>query len=211
MSNDNRLPRIYPITDRKLSGTSHLEQVEALLAGGARMIQIRDKSMSSRELFVAIEECNALARENDALLIVNDRVDIAMALGADGVHLGQDDLPPVEARKILASGTIIGFSTHSVEQALEAIKLPVDYIAAGPIFPTLSKADHDSAVGLDGLEKIREAVGHFPLVAIGGITLENCGDVLSAGANSVAMISALVSEPASIARRMRETLEKASN
>jgi thiamine-phosphate diphosphorylase len=145
------------------------------------------------------------------VLIVNDRVDIAMALGADGVHLGQDDLPPLEARRLLPPGGIIGVSTHSVEQAADAIKLPVDYIAAGPIFPTTSKADHEPVVGLEGLEKIREATGKLPLVAIGGITLENCRDVFSAGADSVAMISALVSDPPEITAKMRRALEIATN
>jgi thiamine-phosphate pyrophosphorylase len=205
------VPKIYPITDTKLSGVSHLEQVKALLEGGARMIQIRDKNMSSRELFGAIEECNVMVRDYDAKLIVNDRVDITMALGADGVHLGQDDLPPVEARKLLGPRAIIGFSTHSVEQAIETVELPVDYIAAGPIFKTRSKADAEPAIGLAGLKRIRQAIGDFPLVAIGGINLDNCRDVLSAGADSVAMISALVSKPLQITNRMRKALEIASN
>lgn len=197
------LPRIYPITDTKISGISHLEQVSALLDGGARFIQIRDKDMSSRELFGVVEECQAFAREYDGIIIVNDRVDIAMALGSDGVHLGQDDLPPAEARKLLGNDVILGFSTHSVEQAIEAIKLPVNYIAAGPIFPTGSKADHEPPIGLGGLERIRKAIGDFPLVAIGGVGLENCREVLSAGADSAAMISSLVSKPGEIARRIQ--------
>jgi len=205
------VPKIYPITDTKLSGVSHLEQVKALLEGGARMIQIRDKNMSSRELFGAIEECNVMVRDYDAKLIVNDRVDITMALGADGVHLGQDDLPPVEARKLLGPRALIGFSTHSVEQAIKAMELPVDYIAAGPIFKTRSKADAEPAIGLEGLKRIRQAIGKFPLVAIGGINLDNCRDVFSAGADSVAMISALVSKPLQITNRMRKALEIASN
>jgi len=205
------VPKIYPITDTKLSGVSHLEQVKALLEGGARMIQIRDKNMSSRELFGAIEECNVMVRDYDAKLIVNDRVDITMALRADGVHLGQDDLPPVEARKLLGPRAIIGFSTHSVEQAIKAMELPVDYIAAGPIFKTRSKADAEPAIGLEGLKRIRQAIGKFPLVAIGGINLDNCRDVFSAGADSVAMISALVSKPLQITNRMRKALEIASN
>jgi len=205
------VPKIYPITDTKLSGVSHLEQVKALLEGGARMIQIRDKNMSSRELFGAIEECNVIVRDYDAKLIVNDRVDITMALRADGVHLGQDDLPPVEARKLLGPRAIIGFSTHSVEQAIKAMELPVDYIAAGPIFPTWSKTDPEPMIGLAGLKRIRQAIGDFPLVAIGGINLDNCRDVLSAGADSVAMISALVSKPLQITNRMRKALEIASN
>jgi thiamine-phosphate diphosphorylase len=205
------LPKIYPITDTKLSGISHFEQVKALLDGGARIIQVRDKHSNSRDLFAAIEECQALARERDAVLIVNDRVDIALALDADGVHLGQDDLSPVEARKLLGADAIIGFSTHSVEQAVEAIRLPVDYIAAGPIFPTGSKSDHAPAIGLKGLEKIRKAIGNFSMVAIGGIGLDNCQDVLSAGADSAAMISALVSEPSQITVRTKKAIEITSN
>ena len=204
------LQKIYPITDTRLSGISHQEQVKALLAGGARFIQLREKKMSSRDLFGAVEECQALAREHEATLIVNDRVDIAMALNADGVHLGQDDLPPVVARKLLGPDVIIGFSTHSVEQALDAIKLPIDYIAAGPIFPTGSKADHQPPIGLEGLEKIRKAIGSFPLAAIGGVDVENCREVLSAGSDSVAMISALVSEPSQITVRIRKAIEIAS-
>ena len=205
------VPKIYPITDTTLSGVSHLEQVKALLEGGARMIQIRDKNMSSRDLFGAIEECKVMVRDYDAKLIVNDRVDITMALRADGVHLGQDDLPPVEARKLLGPRALIGFSTHSVEQAIKAMELPVDYIAAGPIFKTRSKADAEPAIGLEGLKRIRQAIGKFPLVAIGGINLDNCRDVFSAGADSVAMISALVSKPLQITNRMRKALEIASN
>src|SRR5688500_6333096 len=142
------LPRIYPITDTQISGISHLEQVRSLLDGGARFIQIRDKHMSSRELFGAVEKCQALAREYDGVIIVNDRVDIAMALGSDGVHLGRSDLPPKDARKLLGNDAILGFSTHSVEQAREAIRMPVNYIAAGPIFETRSKADHEPVIGL---------------------------------------------------------------
>ena len=205
------LPKIYPITDARLSGISHIEQVKALFAGGARFIQVRDKHMNSRELFDAMEECQETSRKHDAILIVNDRVDIVLALNADGVHLGQDDLPPTEARKLLGADAIIGFSTHSLEQAVEAIKLRVDYIAAGPIFPTRSKPNHDPVIGLKGLEKIRKAISNFPLVAIGGIGLENCRDVLSAGADSVAMISALVSEPSQISARIQKAIDIASN
>ena len=204
------LPKIYPITDTSLSGISHLEQIKALIAGGARFIQIRDKGMNSRELFRTIQECQSLARAHDTTLIVNDRVDIAMALDSDGVHLGQDDLLPGEARILLSHERVIGFSTHSVEQAVEAMDIPVDYIAAGPIFHTGSKVDSDPVIGLDGLVEIRRATRDFPLVAIGGIDLENCRAVFSAGADSVAMISGLVSDPSMITARMQKALEIAS-
>jgi thiamine-phosphate pyrophosphorylase len=126
-------------------------------------------------------------------LIINDRVDIALAAGADGVHLGQDDLPPEAARKLLGPQAIIGYSTHNVEQAISATKLPIDYLAIGPIFSTTTKSDTAPVLGLEGLRAVRRAIGEFPLAAIGGITLNNARAVIDAGADSVAVISALLS------------------
>ncbi len=126
-------------------------------------------------------------------MIINDRVDIALALGAPGVHLGQDDLPPEAARKLLGDEAIIGYSTHNVAQAIAAANLPIDYIAIGPIFETGTKKNPDPVVGLDGLRAVRDAIGDRALVAIGGITVENAPSVIEAGANSVAVISALLS------------------
>jgi thiamine-phosphate pyrophosphorylase len=200
MSATFSLPKIYPITDRTISGTSHLEQVRALIEGGAKVVQLRDKTAPSLELFNDVRECLSLARQYGVRLIVNDRVDIALALGVDGVHLGQDDLPPAAAREILGGIAILGFSTHNVEQAIAAWKLPVDYIAIGPIFSTRTKEDHDPTIGLNGIEEIRKIVGEVPIVAIGGIELGSIKDVLSAGADSVALISAIVSEPTQISR-----------
>ena len=119
-----------------------------------------------------------IARANDVKIIINDRVDIALALKADGVHLGQDDLPPAEARKILGEKAIIGFSTHNFEQALQAVKLPINYLAIGPVFATQTKENPDKTIGLESVEKVREAIGDFPLVAIGGISQENFYEVL---------------------------------
>ena len=134
------LPKIYPITDRRISGLSHIGQVQRLIDGGATLIQIRDKDAAGGEFYTAAVEAIEYARSRGVTIIVNDRVDIGMASGADGVHLGQDDLPPEHARKLLGDNAIIGFSTHSVEQALDAIKLPVDYIAIGPIFRPTPRA-----------------------------------------------------------------------
>lgn len=201
------LPRIYPITYRDISGLSHLEQVERLIEGGATMIQLRDKTASSSELFNAARGCLALARKHGVKLIINDRVDIVLALGADGVHLGQDDLPPVHARKILGGDAIIGFSTHSVEQAIGAAGKPVNYIAIGPIFETQSKEKPEPLVGLDGLRRVREATRNIPLVAIGGITSENLIDVFAAGADSAAMIGALLADPHQIAEQIQKMLD----
>jgi thiamine-phosphate pyrophosphorylase len=199
------LPKIYPITDAGIAKLTHADQVRRLIAGGAEMIQLRGKSASAREFYADVVEALKVARNHEGTkLIINDRVDIALAVGANGVHLGQDDLPPEHARAILGGNAIIGFSTHSVEQAREALSLPIDYIAAGPIFPTSSKPDPEPVIGLDGLRSVREIVGRFPLVAIGGINRKNAVSVFDAGADAVALISDIISEPAEITDRMRE-------
>lgn len=195
------LPRIYPITDAKFSGLTHAEQVRRFAESGADLVQIREKAMSSRDLLDAVVESLKTARPLGVKVIVNDQVDIAMAAGADGVHLGQDDLPPAHARELLGQNAIIGFSTHSVEQAVEAVKLPVDYIAIGPIFETRTKENPDPVVGLNGLSRVRAGVGSFPLVAIGGITDANLSSVYAAGADSAAMISAFFGVDSTIERR----------
>jgi thiamine-phosphate pyrophosphorylase len=197
------LPKIYPITDTRLSGISHAEQVEKLIAGGANFIQLREKIALPDVFYAESQKALQIARYAGVKIIINDRVDIALALKADGVHLGQDDLPPVEARKILGNKAIIGFSTHNTAQALAALKLPVDYIAFGPVFFTSTKNNPDPVTGLEQLKKIRQIIVDFPLVAIGGINRENYNDVLAAGADSVAMISALVSHPETIAERIK--------
>lgn len=200
------LPKLYPITDARLSGLSHAEQVKHLSAGGATFVQLREKHLAPREFYHQAEEALRVARSRGVHLIINDRVDIALALHADGVHLGQDDLPPEAARALLGEDAIIGFSTHSVEQASVAARLPIDYLAIGPIFETSSKENPDPVVGLDGLRRVREITGEIPLVAIGGIRLENIGEVLKAGADAVAVISLLLAEPPEIETRTREIL-----
>ena len=202
------IPSLYPITDRRLSGLSHAEQVARLIEGGAAFIQLREKRLSPREFYVEAEEALKVARARGARLIINDRADIALALGADGVHLGQDDMPPEAARALLGERAIIGFSTHNVGQAIAAARLPVDYVAVGPVFATASKENPDPVLGLEGLRRVREAVGRFTLVAIGGVTRENAPAVLAAGADSVAVISALLApcDPSEITRLTREFL-----
>jgi thiamine-phosphate pyrophosphorylase len=193
------LPKIYPLTDIRLTNLTHAEQCRRLLEGGADFIQIREKHASSGDFLTEAEAARQMARNKNARIIINDRVDIALILKADGVHLGQNDLPPEKARKILGRDALIGLSTHSVGQALEAIKLPVDYIAVGPVFQTPTKENPDEVVGLEGVRQVRAAIGSFPLVAIGGIGFGNYRDVLAAGADSVAVISGLLSDPARIA------------
>lgn len=197
-----QLPKIYPITDIGISGLSHAEQVRRLIDGGAEFIQLREKRMAAGAFYEDALSAIEIAHKSGVRAIINDRVDIALALKADGVHLGQDDLPPGEARKILGPEAIIGFSTHSVEQALAAIQLPVDYIAIGPIFATATKENPDAVVGIDGLRAVREAVGELPLVAIGGIGSENFRAVLDAGADSIALISGILADPGRITERV---------
>jgi thiamine-phosphate pyrophosphorylase len=199
------LPKLYPITDTRLTGLSHAEQVERLRDGGARFIQLREKHLSPREFYDAAEATLDLARERGVRLIINDRADIALALGADGVHLGQHDLDPAVARRLLGDRFIIGYSTHTVAQAIEAARLPVDYIALGPIFPTRTKENPAPTVGLEALRRVRDSIDpSVALVAIGGINRSNARAALDAGADSIALISALLDAPDLIAKRTKE-------
>lgn len=199
-------PKVYPITDIKLSGLSHAEQVSHLSSGGATFIQLRDKSLPGAEFFNQAMRAVELARQRSVRIIINDRADIALATKADGVHLGQDDLPPEAARRILGNDAIIGYSTHNLDQARRAQSLPIDYLAIGPIFPTTSKSDTEPVLGLEGVRSIAQMAG-LPVVAIGGITLENAASVIDVGATSVAVISALLAENDSIAQRTRQLIE----
>ncbi|MFN0139904.1 MAG: thiamine phosphate synthase [Pyrinomonadaceae bacterium] len=196
------LPKIYPITDTRLSGLSHVEQVEQLIAGGATIIQLREKIASPKEFYEQAVECVRIAHRGNARIIINDRADIALATKADGVHLGQDDLPPEKARVLLGESAIIGLSTHSFEQATLAANLPIDYIAIGPIFATSTKQDPDPVVGLDGLRSVKAELGNVPVVAIGGISEANLRAVFAAGADSAAMIGAIVSHAQNLSSQM---------
>lgn len=203
------LPKIYPITDRQLSGLSHAEQVRRLIDGGATLIQLREKHLPPTDFLHQAEAAAKVADRNHVTLIINDRVDIAIAIGASGVHLGQDDLPVEAARRLVRGGAVIGFSTHTQPQMEAAARLPINYVAFGPVFPTRTKPDHDPTVGLDQLRAVKDMAAEIPLVAIGGITAANLQSVLEAGADSVAVISLLVSKPSQIEEKMRTMLELA--
>jgi len=200
------LPKIYPITDTRLSGLSHAEQVARLIEGGASLIQLRDKLSAPREFYREAAAALQIARDHGARLIINDRVDIALALKADGVHLGQTDIPVAAARRLLGKEAIIGFSTHNMEQAKLATNLPVDYLAFGPIFPTSTKENPEPVTGLVAMSEVATSKGRLPLVAIGGITLENAREVLKAGADTVAVITELVADPRKIAENTSRML-----
>ncbi|HEY8205379.1 MAG TPA: thiamine phosphate synthase [Pyrinomonadaceae bacterium] len=199
-----RLPRIYPITDITVSGLSHAEQVSRLIDGGAALIQLRDKHSWPKDFLREAEAALEIARRNNVRVIINDRVDIALALDADGVHLGQSDMPVDAARALLGSESIIGFSAHNIAQVERASALPVNYIAFGPIFDTHTKSDHEPVVGLPQLSVAKQILTETPLVAIGGIAGDNFLETLRAGADSVAIISHLLSEPAKIAQKLKQ-------
>ena len=186
------MPRVYPITDTRLSGLSHAEQVRQLVEAGAAFIQLREKHLPPKYFYPDALAALKIARDHGAKIIINDRVDIALAMGADGVHLGQDDIPPAEARKLLGAGKMIGYSTHSLEQAKQAQKEPIDYIAIGPVFSTSTKENRDPIVGLETIGLVREPANPgLPLVAIGGIDHINLASVWAAGADSAAVIGGL--------------------
>lgn len=185
---------LYVITDEQIGrGLSHVELARRAVAGGAETIQLRDKGLSGRALFDVALAVREVTSDAGALFIVNDRLDVALAAGADGVHLGASDLPIEHARRITPPGFIIGASVGSVATAVSAAEEGADYVALSPTFATGSKDDAGPGHGLAMLAAVRAAVP-LPLVAIGGITAANVGDVIAAGADGVAVISAVVGE-----------------
>lgn len=197
---------IYPIIDFSCFATKPdpimaiVRYAEELIAAGARLVQLRDKSQPEQpKRFLSCARELRRVTWGSATLIINDRVDICLAVDADGVHLGQDDLSPESARRIFdqvkdGKTRIVGFSTHNLAQVIAADALPIDYIAIGPVFATGSKANPDPVVGLEGVSQAR-GVTKRPLVAIGGITRQNCAQVKAAGADAVALISDLLESP----------------
>jgi thiamine-phosphate pyrophosphorylase len=183
-------PTLYVILDRTVAGGRDLvELLDAVIAGGARMVQLREKTWPSGQLLPLAERLRARCRQAGVTFIMNDRVDLAVAVQADGVHLGQDDLPPRHARPLLRPGMILGVSTHSVEQARRAQADGADYVAVGAMFPTQSKPDFE-LVGPALVRAVRPEI-RVPLVGIGGITPANAGEVIRAGADGVSVISAV--------------------
>lgn len=201
------------ITDVRLArGHDHVAIAEAALAGGADMIQLRDKTGNLRDLLPQAQTIQALCRARGAVFIVNDRVDLALAADADGAHVGQEDLPAASARRLLGPGRLMGVSTHSLAQAEAAQQVGADYIGFGPMFATGTKDTAYTPRGLEALRGIRRAVS-LPILAIGGISLENVSLVIEAGATAPAVISAVVAAPdiaaAAAAFRQRVAAAKA--
>ena len=203
-----RLPSpLYVILDRSVTRGRDLPNLlGAILSGGCRLVQLREKSMPLAELLPLARRLARQCREAGALFIVNDRADLALASGADGLHVGQDDLPARDARAILRPGMILGVSTHDPEQARRAVVDGADYVAVGSIFPTTTKAGFQ-LVGTELIRRVRPEVP-VPLVGIGGITPDNAPAVLGAGADAVAVISALgaAPDPETMTRRFLERI-----
>jgi thiamine-phosphate pyrophosphorylase len=209
------LPPLYPIVDADLAarfGWTAEGLAEAYLRGGARLLQVRAKGAGSADFLALCDTIVALARPFGAQVVVNDRADVAVLAGADGVHVGQEDLAPEQVRRAFPALRIVGRSTHTPAQIAAAAREPVSYLAVGPVFGTVTKDTGYEAVGLHLVREARRAVGEggearVPVVAIGGITLERAAAVLAAGAASVAVISDLLAtgDPES---RVREYLER---
>jgi len=188
------LPRLYPILVPSRIGAGTLAEIcdfaEELAGGGATLIQLREKNSSAKEI---LRVARALRRvlPSEVALILNDRADLALAAAAEGVHVGQDDIPADSARRIVGPDRIVGLSTHNPEQVREADATKADYVAVGPVFATVSKDNPDPVIGLEGVRQAR-ALTQKPIVAIGGIAVENCRSVIEAGADSVAVIAELL-------------------
>lgn len=196
--------KLYLITDRKLfhAQCSLYLALETALQGGVKYIQLREKRLPARKLLEMASWVIELTREYDAKLLINDRVDIALAVGADGVHLGQKSLPAHAVRKITGDNFLIGVSTHGIDEALQAEKDGADFITLGPIYNTPSKLRYGDPIGVDILRQVKSKVS-VPVLAIGGIKTDTVNEVLSAGADGVAVISGILA-----AEDIRGTTEK---
>lgn len=201
---------LYAILDRSVAGNRPLREIlDGIIAGGGRLVQLREKEWSVRQCLPLASELRRRAKESGVTFIVNDRLDLALAVEADGLHVGQDDLPAPVARRLLGPGRILGVSTHNVEQAVQAQADGADYIAIGSIYQTSTKTNFE-LVGLEMIRAVRSLI-RKPLVAIGGITPENVEEVIRAGADGVAVISGIsgAPDPAAETRRFLERIRAA--
>ena len=202
---------LYLVTDRALArGRPLADVVRAAVAGGVTCVQVREKDVGTREFLDEARAVQAALRGTGVPLIVNDRVDVALAIGADGVHLGQRDMALADARRLGPPGWIVGVSAESVADAVRAERDGADYVGVSPVFATPTKADHAAPLGLEGLRAIRAAV-NIPLVAIGGIHAGNAREVVRAGADGLAVVSAIVAadDPRAAAEELRREIAAA--
>lgn len=201
--------RLYLITDRQQTAGRELPAVvAAALAGGARCIQLREKDLASRQLFDLARELRRLTREYGARLLINDRIDVALAAEADGVHLGINSLPLGEARRILGPGRLIGYSAHSSAEALRAEQDGADFVTFGPVYHTPSKAAYGAPQGLERLSETARSLA-IPVFALGGVKKTSISEVMAAGCHGVALISAIIgaADPAEATNELLGTIE----
>ncbi len=191
MSAKAKIAGLYFITDGRLSKQGIFADVRQVIAAGCSIVQYREKEKETGEMVAEAKQIAALCKKNKILFLINDRIDVALAVDADGVHLGQQDMPVVIARKLLGKNKTIGLTVHSVEEAAQAQNQGVDYVSVSPIFSTATKQDAGKPVGIELIKEIKRAV-KVPVVAIGGINEQNVQQVLQTGADSVAIISAIV-------------------
>jgi thiamine-phosphate pyrophosphorylase len=210
MASATELLRLMVVTDRSLCSRPLVEAVEAALRGGANAVMLREKDLPAQALYELAVALREATRRAGALLIVNDRADVALAAGADGVHLGWQSLRVAKTREIVGRDRLIGVSTHSAAEVREAERAGADYVTFGPVFSTPSKAGLVAVQGLDGLRRACQGRG-IPLIAIGGIDAANAGEVVSAGADGVAAIRAILAwaDPEQCARRISGQIENA--
>jgi len=199
------LPRLYVILDAALLTVPESECAQKLADAGVRLLQYRNKSASSRELFESSRRLSSLLARQGVSFLVNDRADVASVADATGVHVGQEDLSVEAARRVIGTEKWVGVSTHNLEQFERAATTSADYIAAGPVFATSTKANPDPVVGIDFIRRVR-ALTNKPIVAIGGITLDRAAEVIRSGANSVAVASDILRAP-DPGRRARQYIE----
>lgn len=206
------LPRLYVILDAALLTVPESECARKLAGAGVRLLQYRNKSASSRELFEASSRLASLLAPRGVSFLVNDRADVAFLAGATGVHVGQEDLGVAEARSVMGPAKLVGVSTHNLEQFQRAAQTTADYLAVGPVFSTSTKANPDPVVGIEFIRRMRPLTDK-PIVAIGGITLEHAAEVVEAGADSVAVIGdiLLAPDPGKRARQFLDLLEAANH
>lgn len=202
---------VYLVTDRGLArGRRTLDILQAAIQGGVSCVQLREKACSTREFIEEALAIRALLAERKVPLIINDRIDVALAIGADGVHLGQQDMPCHMARKLLPENMILGISAESLNDAIVAEKEGADYLGVSPIYATPTKTDTATPLGLEGLRAIRAKV-NIPLVGIGGLNAHNAAEVIHNGADGVAVVSAIVAaaDPVTATRNLSDIVRQA--
>lgn len=200
---------LYFITDSTLTKKTVIEDVKSAIKGGVKIVQYREKNVDTKQIIEEAKEIKSICKKNNVLFLINDGIDVALAVDADGVHLGQEDMPYKYARKLLWNNKIIGLSAHSSKEALQNEKIGADYTSIGPIYYTTTKKDAKAPIGLEPIRQLKSRL-KIPFIAIGGINETNIDDVLKAGAKNVAIISGIVAKD-NVEEIAREFIEKIAN